>query len=161
MTMKVADRVFIDTNVMVYAHVAESPRHASALSALKQLYETEIDSCISGQVLREFLVTLTRPKVFTKPPSRQTVVERTRHLTHHFHIREEGHAVTVKLLELMDGFEIAGKQVHDANIVATMLVHGITQVLTHNITDFARFSSLITVLPLTLWEASQNPASES
>ena len=61
----------------------------------------------------------------------------------------------------MDGFEIAGKQVHDANIVATMLVHGITQVLTHNITDFARFSSLITVLPLTLWEASQNPASES
>jgi predicted nucleic acid-binding protein len=60
-----ADRIFIDTNVLVYAHVAESPRHESALSALKQLYETGVDSCISGQVLREFLVTLTRPKVFT------------------------------------------------------------------------------------------------
>jgi predicted nucleic acid-binding protein len=89
------------------------------------------------------------------------VVERTRHLAHHFHILEEGHAVTVKLLELMERFEIAGKQVHDANIVATMLVHGITQLLTQNIADFSRFSSLITVMPLTLWKASQDPASES
>lgn len=159
--MKVADRIFIDTNVLIYAHVAESPRHKFALAALKHLYETGVESCISGQVLREFLVTLTRPKVFTNPPSRQTVVERTRHLAHHFHVVEEGQAVTVKLLELMDGFEIAGKQVHDANIVATMLVHGITQVLTQNIADFTRFSSLITVMPLTLWEASQDPASES
>ncbi|MEH2170887.1 MAG: hypothetical protein V7K41_30400 [Nostoc sp.] len=41
-----------------------------------------------------------------------------------------------------------GKQVHDANIVATMLVYGIPQLLTHNTSDFARFSGLITVLPL-------------
>jgi predicted nucleic acid-binding protein len=41
-----------------------------------------------------------------------------------------------------------GKQVHDANIVATMLVYGIPKLLTHNTTDFARFSELITVLPL-------------
>jgi predicted nucleic acid-binding protein len=61
----------------------------------------------------------------------------------------------------MERFEIAGKQVHDANIVATMLVHGITQLLTQNIADFSRFSSLITVMPLTLWKASQDPASES
>jgi predicted nucleic acid-binding protein len=42
----------------------------------------------------------------------------------------------------------AEKQVHDANITATMLVYGIESLLTHNIADFQRFSHLITVVPL-------------
>ena len=42
----------------------------------------------------------------------------------------------------------AGKQVHDANIVATMLAHGIPRLLTHNVTDFTRFAAIIAVEPL-------------
>jgi hypothetical protein len=38
--------------------------------------------------------------------------------------------------------------VHDANIVATMQVYGIRQLLTHNADDFTRFSAFITVVPL-------------
>jgi hypothetical protein len=40
------------------------------------------------------------------------------------------------------------KQVHDGNIVSTMLLYGIRHILTHNVGDFARFSDLVTVLPL-------------
>ena len=43
---------------------------------------------------------------------------------------------------------IRDKQVHDANIVATMQVYGIDQLLTHNVADFARFQPRIAVLPL-------------
>jgi predicted nucleic acid-binding protein len=39
-------------------------------------------------------------------------------------------------------------EVHDANIVATMQVYGVRHLLTHNTADFARFSHLITVVPL-------------
>ncbi|BAY37984.1 hypothetical protein NIES2111_23270 [Nostoc sp. NIES-2111] len=56
--------------------------------------------------------------------------------------------VTERLLTLMAEIPSGAKQVHDANIVATMLVYGIPKLLTHNTTDFARFSELITVLPL-------------
>ncbi|WP_148650020.1 type II toxin-antitoxin system VapC family toxin [Nostoc sp. NIES-3756] len=56
--------------------------------------------------------------------------------------------MTERLLTLMAEIPSGGKQVHDANIVATMLVYGIPQLFTHNTTDFARFSELITVLPL-------------
>ena len=56
--------------------------------------------------------------------------------------------VTAKLLDLLLQFPSGGKQVHDANIVATMLVHGVPKLLTHNTADFARFSSVIEVLPL-------------
>ena len=33
----------------------------------------------------------------------------------------------------------SGKQVHDANIVATMLAHGVGRLLTFNVADFQRF----------------------
>ena len=43
---------------------------------------------------------------------------------------------------------VAGKQVHDANIVAAMQVYGIRHLLTNNGDDFARFAQFITVVPL-------------
>lgn len=43
-------------------------------------------------------------------------------------------------------FTFAGKQVHGANIVATMLAHGETRLLTFNLADFQRFDSLIELI---------------
>jgi predicted nucleic acid-binding protein len=39
-----------------------------------------------------------------------------------------------------------GKQVHDANLVATMLAHGETRLLTVNAADFQRFAAVIEVV---------------
>ena len=61
---------------------------------------------------------------------------------------EDGSQVTAYLLTLLEQLAIGGKQVHDANIVATMRVHGIGRLLTANVGDFTRFAHLITVLPL-------------
>ncbi len=41
---------------------------------------------------------------------------------------------------------MGGKQVHDANIAATMLAHGITRLLTFNVADFQRFAGLIELI---------------
>ena len=41
-----------------------------------------------------------------------------------------------------------GRRIHDANIVATMLVYGIPRLRTNNPEDFVRFATLIEVLPL-------------
>lgn len=65
-----------------------------------------------------------------------------------FQIAEDNSAVTARLLSLVDQFPVAGKQVHDANIVATMQVYGIRRLLTHNVADFTRFASLLEILPL-------------
>ena len=61
---------------------------------------------------------------------------------------QENDAVVAALLTLVERIPMAGKQVHDANIVATMQTHGITRLLTHNTADFARFAGLIIVVPL-------------
>jgi predicted nucleic acid-binding protein len=49
---------------------------------------------------------------------------------------------------LMETTPLGGKQVHDANIAATMVVYNIHRLFTLNVADFARFSKLITVLTL-------------
>ena len=64
------------------------------------------------------------------------------------HVSDETAPVIAQLLAMLAQVPCGGKQVHDANIVATMLVCGVSRLLTHNTADFARFSPWITVIPL-------------
>jgi predicted nucleic acid-binding protein len=148
MVIGVANSIFLDTNILVYANVSESPFHQAALEKIQNLYDSGIDLWISRQVLREFLMTLTRPQAFVNPQPVAILVERIRFFQTQFQVAEDTPEVTEQLLFLMTEIAIGGRQVYDANIVATMLVYGIPQLLTHNTSDFARFSELITVLPL-------------
>jgi len=143
-----ANRVFLDTNILVYANVAESAFHQVALQQIESYYDAEMEIWISRQVLREFLATLTRPQAFINPRPISILIERIRFFQTQFHVAEDNFQVTERLLTLMEEIPSGGKQVHDANIVATMIVYGIPQILTHNTADFARFSELVTVLPL-------------
>ncbi|MCP3668304.1 MAG: type II toxin-antitoxin system VapC family toxin [Gammaproteobacteria bacterium] len=54
-------------------------------------------------------------------------------------------AVTEQLIGLLRDHKIGGKQVHDANIVATMQAYDIPCLLTHNIKDFERFGEVIKI----------------
>jgi len=54
------DRVFVDTNVLIYAHdVDAGPKHDRAASIVAGLWERE-NGVISVQVLQEFYVNVTR-----------------------------------------------------------------------------------------------------
>lgn len=60
-----------------------------------------------------------------------------------FEILEDGVRVWDELIGLCRRHSFGGRQVHDANIVATMLAHGERQLLTFNAADFQRFAGLI------------------
>ncbi len=139
-----AGALFIDTNVLVYANVSEAPQHQAALGAIDQARKDGRTLWISRQVLREYLVTLTRPQAFQDVPL-STVLEQARLFQNHFEIADDTAAVTDQLMQLMDDIPIGGRQIHDANIVATMLAHGIPGLLTHNIKDFERFKDRIAI----------------
>ncbi len=65
-----------------------------------------------------------------------------------FHLSDERPDQLDRLLRLLSRYPGAGKQVHDANLVAAMQSVGITRLLTFNTADFRRFASLITLEPL-------------
>ena len=60
----------------------------------------------------------------------------------------EDERVAVRLRELVREVPCTGKQVHDANIAATMLVHGVPALITSNAGHFSRFGSRIEVIDL-------------
>ena len=148
MTMPIADGHFIDTNILVYAHLPTSPWHAAAVSKLKTLETMGVELWISRQTMREYLAAMTKPGVITTPNPALSLATDVRYFAGRFRIAEDGPAVTTELLNLVSTIPMGGKQIHDANIVATMLTHGIPKLLTNNTADFARFASLITVVPL-------------
>ncbi len=138
-------QLFVDTNILVFANVAEAPKHDMALHALKQSYSDKREMWISRQILREFLAVRTRVQTFAKAADIKTIIERIRWFESHFRVAEDNAAVTRKLIEIMENHQVGGKQVHDANIVATMLVNGIDNLLTDNFDDFKRYEDLINI----------------
>lgn len=147
--MTSVETLFIDTNILLYANVAESPFHKQALAAIQHAYQAGRPLWISRQVLREFVSARTRPQTFVKPSTPEIVIERVRYFEAHFQVADDTSAVTAQLLALISNHKIGGKQVHDANIVATMQVYLIPSLLTHNVQDFERFGELIKIEGLT------------
>lgn len=148
MTTGAGSPIFVDTNVLVYANVTSSPLNAAARTAIQIREQTGVEIWISRQVLREYLAALTRPQAFGTPLPVSVVIAEARVHSQRFRMAEDNAQITENLLTMMAQIPMGGKQVHDANIVATMQAYGIGQLLTHNVADFNRFSHLITVIPL-------------
>lgn len=147
MTMA-ANAVFVDANVLVYTTFPHFPIHAAAFRRLDALSKTAHDFYTSRQVLREFLAVTTRPG-FTSPMPDVVFLEyMVKDFESRFVVLEDDRMITRILLELIVNPGAKGRQVHDANIAATMRRHGIPTLLTHNTADFDRYRQWITVLPL-------------
>jgi predicted nucleic acid-binding protein len=140
-----ADPVFIDTNVLVAASVSAHPSHGVASAYLARLAADGAPACISGQVCREFLVVFTRQPVAGRVFTADEALAALDTWLSACMVFAETEAVLTELLELVRRHDVKGKQVHDANIVATMRANGLTRLATFNVADFARFEHEIAV----------------
>jgi predicted nucleic acid-binding protein len=140
--------VFCDTNVVIRLNVAETPEHEQVKAAISALLANQNILWLSRQVLREFCAVLTRPQTFPTPPRAVDVTARARALAGLFQVADETRQVTDNLLVLLETVPLGGKQVHDANIVATMQTQDIRHLFTLNPGDFMRFAPYITTLTL-------------
>jgi predicted nucleic acid-binding protein len=144
------DRAMLDTNVLLAATDEGRAEHEQALEIVNDWPSRGTTLYTSGQIMREYLAVATRPaeenglglKLADALANVRALRERTSLLT------EDG-KVADRLLALLDGIECGGKQVHDANVVATMLVHGIDAVVTINLDDFTRFAREVRLIGLT------------
>jgi predicted nucleic acid-binding protein len=61
---------------------------------------------------------------------------------------DESEKVFDALANLLDAVPCVGKQIHDANLVATASAHGIGAIVTRNVSDFTRFENYVQLMPL-------------
>lgn len=152
-TMDVSS-IFIDTNVLMHATDTLSPWRELAFATLRGVRQQQVDLVISPQILREYIAATTRGSQSGAGAPMSQVLENVKLFRTQFRVVEDSPLVLDNLLRILQTVTVAGKQIHDANIVATMQAYGIRQLLTHNTVDFARFARLITVIPLDAGSAS-------
>ncbi|MBI5480339.1 MAG: PIN domain-containing protein [Deltaproteobacteria bacterium] len=137
----------IDTNVLVYSSVRESPFHDVARERLASLRAAGHELVVTRQVLREYVSVVTRPNVLAIPRSPGDAVEDARKFTSLFQVLPEAPTALELWLQLVADHAIIGPAVHDTYLVATALACGTTHLLTNNPRHFAPYQGL-TVLPL-------------
>ena len=116
--------MFFDTNVLVRARFEEAPSHILARRRMQEAGESREALRISRQVLREYLATVARPQPWSPPIAMDMALTHVATLEAVFEILEDGPKVTEILTSLCRAVPFAGRQVHDANIAATMLAQG-------------------------------------
>ncbi|MBF0399356.1 MAG: type II toxin-antitoxin system VapC family toxin [Magnetococcales bacterium] len=137
------DLLFLDTNILVHASVADSSRHSECVAFLQLQEDAGTRMVINRQVLREFMAVLSRPQSFTPRIPMDKIVSLVTAFRQAWTVLDETEESDDQLLRLVSEIPCGGKQVHDANIVATMLAHNIPTLSTYNLADFRRFGQHI------------------
>ena len=144
--MMAGNQLFVDTNILLTATDESRPLHSAATQILGGSFGQDLRLGASGQVLREYLVVATRPaEVNGLGLSVRDALANVDEFARHLDLYDETVAVSTRLRQLALDHDLRGKRLHDANIVATMAVHGISTLLTQNGSDFAPFGDIATV----------------
>lgn len=141
--------VFVDTNVLLSATAPFRILHQAALAVLNEWPNQGIILAVSTQVLREYLSVATRPaEINGLGLGTDDALANVAAFRGRMRLLVESEAVWDRLRTLIATYGCVGKQIHDANVVATALTSGITVLVTANTGDFTRLASEIEVVDL-------------
>jgi len=143
-----AEPVFLDANILVYAANEDSPYHAKAKAVIWSVNDGDLLACLSTQVLAEFYATVTNPKQVARPLKPAEAVEAVEGYLDSDILQLAPNEGTLRLtLELAKQHQVVGLDIFDVQIVATMLQNGVGTIYTANVSDFMKYSEIETVNP--------------
>lgn len=139
-------KAFVDTNVLIRALHSVMPQHDACRRLIEAQWDADVELWISRQVIREYLVQATHPNTFQSPLTKEQLFKRIDFVLSFFRVADENNSTTKHLVALLENYAVGGKQIHDANLVATMLANDIRNLLTLNTEDFKRYNDKINIL---------------
>ncbi|MEG4808362.1 PIN domain-containing protein [Microcoleus sp. F8-D3] len=141
----------VDTNILLRSVDTAHPMNADAVNAVITLRDRGEQLYIVPQNLIEFWNVCTRPiqrnGLGRTATEAEAEINRLKQL---FPLLLDTEAIYPEWERLVITYKVIGVNVHDARLVAAMLVHGLTHILTFNFTDFARYSEITAVNPPSL-----------
>ncbi len=142
-----------DTNVLLRLVEPTHSLHMAVRSAVNSLRKNGSDIHITTQNCIEFWNVITRLAnnngLGIKPSDAEPLLDLLERL---FPILADTPTIYLEWRRLVIAYAVAGVKVHDARLVASMKVHGVTHILTLNPDDFKRYArdGIVTVDPLTV-----------
>ncbi|MFT3777490.1 MAG: PIN domain-containing protein [Ottowia sp.] len=141
--------IALDTNLLVYAHRADSPFHAAAAPLVRQLAEGGSAWAIPWPCLHEFYAIATHPRVYAPPSTPAQALQQIDFWLESptLHLLSETEAHWPQLRGLLGKGKVQGALVHDARVAALCLAHGVRELWSAD-RDFSRFPALRVRNPL-------------
>lgn len=138
----------VDTNVLSRSAQATHPMHEVAVRAVKVLFEQSEQLCVIPQTLIEFWVVATRPIEVNGLglPFANALLELAQ-IKSFFVLQLDTPVIFTEWEQLITKHHVTGKKAHDTRLVAAMIAHKLTHLLTFNTDDFKRFTEIIAVDP--------------
>jgi predicted nucleic acid-binding protein len=142
----------IDSNIFIRLASRNDPLRQICLDALRTLRRRNEQLCYTPQVVSEFWNVCTRPAVKRGglDLSPDQTERKVRLVEHHFVLLPDSLATFNEWRRLAVAHSLRGVAVHDAKLVASMNIHGVTNLLTLNETDFKRYTNINVVDPSNL-----------
>ena len=131
----------IDTNVLLGAVHTEDSRYSIVQAAVSKLWTNDDQLQTASQNFAEFWNVSTRPKDLNgfgqTPLETNPLLQELERL---FPLLPDSPEVYPTWKRLVVQYGVSGKEVHDARLVAAMIHHKVTHILTFNTTDFTRYT---------------------
>ncbi|MCS6831235.1 MAG: PIN domain-containing protein [Armatimonadota bacterium] len=146
-------QLLIDTSVLVRLRDKGSPHLVECERAIDLLIVRDEKLYLCTQVLIEFWSVATRPLEANGlgRNAEQAFLDCQLFLGV-MSLLDEPPDIARYWLELVRRYEVKGKEVHDARLVAFALAHGIPHILTLNPADFSRYQEVAAITPANLVE---------
>jgi len=141
-----AERIFVDTNVLLACSDGSRGTHEDSLRFLQKAAGGDCRLFACGQVFREYLVVATRPIAengIGLTPNES--YENSQTFRKVIQVLDETSDTLTELIKIVKKYELKGKRIHDANLVAVMRTYGLNHLKTWNPKDFRPFSKLVLV----------------
>jgi len=138
----------LDTSILARMAQPGHVQHPVATNAVNALVLRGDIPCLLPQALYEFWVVATRPVAMNGLGfTIQQVAAELSRLKGLFPLLQDMAAIYAEWERLVTVYQVTGKNAHDARIVAAMIVHGLTYLLTFNTGDFARYPGITALDP--------------
>ena len=148
-------RYLVDTNIWLRSIAIDHQDYTIAVNAVETLLRQGNELYFVPQVIAEFWNACTRPKERNGfGLTLQEVKLEVERLESLLLLGEEVPAIYPIWKDLIDRYQVRGVNVHDTKLVAAMLVHELTHLLTFNTKDFQRFKEIVVVHPRSISSAS-------
>ena len=142
-------RVLADTNILLRLFDRADPDHPAIRRALRDLEKNQDEIVVAPQAIAELWNVSTRPITARGGLglSIQETDRRVRLVERSFTVLADSLDVYKTWRRLVLSYKIEGVSVHDARLVAFMIVHQVPRLLTLNIRDFKRYNEIAAFTP--------------
>ena len=141
--------IAVDTNILVYAHRADSPWHEAAYRLIANLAQGEPFWGVPWPCIHEFLAVVTHPRIYNPPTPLPKAIEQVEIWMESPSIRIlpelAGHWKELK--DILSIGKITGGALHDARVAAICVEHGVSEIWSAD-RDFTRVPGVVVRNPL-------------